>query len=231
MIKNLAVFLLMIINSIYADYHSQYGQDKFTNDHFFKNKKNGIFVDIGAHNGVTFSNSLYFENELGWTGICIEPMPKTFAELVQNRKSVCIQGCISDFNGNSKLFMVSSPFVGTEMLSGLLHKYDPRHKNRVLQEIKKYGGSYETLDVQCYLLNDLLEKYKIDHIDFLSIDTEGGEIDILKSIDFNKYKIDVITVEDNYNDPNFHSFLKEKGYKFIQRMGCDLIFVNQQTKY
>lgn len=223
--KCLSFFFFITINILYPNYYSQCGQDEFMNNLIFRNKKNGVFIDIGAHDGKTYSNSLYFEKELGWTGICVEPMPNRFLELSQNRKCICVQGCISDFNGKSTLLMVSSPRVNTEMLSGLLHKYDPRHKERVLEEINLHGGSFETLDVDCYLLNDLLEKHKFYHIDMLSVDTEGGEFDILASIDFNKYKIDVITVEDNYEDHRFYSFLGNKGYKFIKRLGCDLVFI------
>src|SRR5438309_1453970 len=118
----------------FATYYSQCKQDKFVNEHFFKNKKNGFFVDIGAHNGVTYSNTFFFEKELNWTGICIEPIPKIFNELKSNRNCLCVQGCISDFNGISQLLNVSNPIEGTKMLSmlsGLLHKYNHRHINRI----------------------------------------------------------------------------------------------------
>ena len=53
-------------------YNSQYGQDRYLNEHFFHDKEGGFFVDIGAHNGVTISDSLFYEKELGWKGICLE---------------------------------------------------------------------------------------------------------------------------------------------------------------
>ena len=154
-----------------------------------------------------------------------------FAELKANRNCICVQGCVADIDTVSQLLMVSSPNVNTEMLSGLLHKYDPRHLERVKIEIARFGGSYQIIDVQCYLLNDLLEKNGMAHINFLSIDTEGGEFDIISGIDFSKFKIDLITLEDNYGDPRFIKFLEEKGYILVTRLAQDLLFVHKDYKY
>ncbi len=228
--KYLLISLILFHQICFATYHSQCQQDKFVNENFFKNRKKGVFVDIGAHNGMTYSNTLFFEKELDWQGICVEPLPERFVELQQNRKCVCIQGCISDFDGFGQLLMVSSPFVNTEMLSGLLHKYDPRHLERVHIEIERFGGSYQIIDVKCYLFNKIMQENNITHIDFLSIDTEGGEYEILCSIDFSKYKIDVIAVEDNYKDPRFSSFLAQKGYILVTSLEQDLIFVHKDFK-
>lgn len=51
------------------------------NERFFKNLKNGVFFDIGAHDGVSLSNTYFFEKELGWSGICLEPIPEVFERL------------------------------------------------------------------------------------------------------------------------------------------------------
>lgn len=221
------VLCLLVSEFGFGAYYSQCKQDKFVNERFFKNYQEGVFVDIGAHNGMTYSNTYFFEKELGWKGICIEPMPERFAELRGCRSCICVQGCISDREGVDQFLMVTSPFVNTEMLSGLLHKYDPRHLERVDIECRLTGGSYQVIDVQCYLLNKLLEENNITHINFLSIDTEGGEFEILSSIDFSKFIIDVITVENNYNDPRYVPFLEEKGYDFITSLAQDFLFVRK----
>ena len=204
-------------------YQSQCGQDRFVHENYFFFRKNGVFVDIGAHDGVSLSNTYFFEKELDWTGICVEPMPEIFERLKANRSAVCIQGCISDQVGSKQFLQISGP---VEMLSGLLDKYDPRHLDRINRELLGEGGYSELIDVQCYLLNDLLEEHGIDHINFLSVDTEGGEFEILSSIDFSRVKIDVITVENNYHDPRFIPFLSEKGFHFIQSLEQDMIFLN-----
>jgi FkbM family methyltransferase len=192
-------------------YYSQWGQDKFMNEEFFHNKPDGIFIDIGAHNGISYSNTKFFE-ELGWKGICIEPIPEVFKELKRNRKAHCLQGCISNFSGIAHFGEV----VGnSQMLSGLVEKFDPIHQTRIVDAIHSNQGSYKVIEVNCYLLNDILQEYGFSHIDYLTLDTEGGELDILQSIDFSKFNIDFIDVENNYGI-NFREFLISKGYRFVR---------------
>ncbi len=214
-------------SSCFSQYYSQIGQDETVNSRYFKNKRDGVFVDIGAHNGVTFSNSCFFERALGWKGIAVEPISEVYEELKKNRTCECVRGCITDFTGPGDFVRIKSPFVNTEMLSGLLQKYDPRHMERVKREIETYGGSYEIIKVDCYLINDLLNKMGFNHIDLLSLDTEGGEFEIISSIDFSKFEIDVITLEDNYHDSRFIPFLESKGYRCIERNHFDLLFVRE----
>ncbi len=225
MIKYL--FYIFLLPSLsFSEYYSQYGQDKFVNKTFFKNSRNGVFVDIGAHDGISLSNTYFFEKELGWTGICLEPMPHVFNQLQKNRKCLCICGCISIAEHNS-----THPFLQIsgypEMLSGLMDKFDPKHLSRILYEVQEYGGSYQIIDVPCYNLNQILEDAGINHVNFLSLDTEGGEFEILQNFDFSKCQVDVITVEDNYRIDPFISLLADKGFEFVTSLGQDLIFVDK----
>lgn len=226
--SKICIFFLSLPLFCFGHYYSQIGQDEFVHKHYFQNKIGGVFVDIGAHDGITFSNSYFFEKELCWEGLCIEPIPEVFDQLKNNRSCNCICGCVTDFEGNGDFLRVKSPYVNTEMLSGLLQKYDPRHLERVKLEIEKYGGNYETIEVKCYLINNLLNQFGYMHVDFLSIDTEGGEFEILTTIDFTQITIDVITVEDNYNDERFKVFLEPKGYILVGRKDWDLLFVRKE---
>ncbi len=194
-------------------YYSQAGQDRFLNEKWFKNKTNGVFVEIGAHNGISFSNTKFFE-ELGWKGICIEPIPEVFEELRNNRTCICVQGCVSDFTGKDVFLKLEGE---PEMLSGLISKYDPRHLERVNKEVltRSFGEEPQIIEVECYLLNELLEENSFFHVDYLSIDTEGGELDILKTIDFERFDIDFIGVENNYKDQKIKEFMIANGYEFI----------------
>jgi len=205
-------------------FYSQFGQDKYVFESFFKDKKDGIFVDVGAYDGVVMSNSKFFEDTMNWKGICIEPIPEIFEKLQKTRKAKCIHGCISNTEGVAQFFHITSEKCCVGMLSGLLDKYDPRHMHRAKRETDEADERYEVINVPCYLLNNILEENDIYHIDYLSIDTEGGELDILKSIDFDKFDIEIIGVENNFNDPMFQQFLKTKGYVLIKHLGCDEIY-------
>ena len=70
-------------------FHSQIGQDRFLLEHFFRGRRGGVFVDIGAYDGEMFSNTLFFERSMGWTGLCVEPLPSAFAKLAATRRSIC----------------------------------------------------------------------------------------------------------------------------------------------
>jgi len=207
-------------------YFSNSGQDKYMYEHFFKNKRHGVFVDIGAHNGVEQSNSFFFEKQLDWTGICVEPLPEVFAQLKKNRNCICIHGCVAEFNGLGKFLRISDP----ERLSGLIDYYDPRHMDRIDREVHQLGGTKNIIEMRCYTLENILEKHGVFHIDYLSIDTEGNELAILESIDFDKFYIDVIDIENNYYCKKIRKFLEKKGYRYITRLRDDEIYRKISTK-
>jgi len=204
-------------------YYGQYQQDKYL-DQLFKKKTKGVFIDIGAHDGLTFSNSLFFEKERNWTGTCFEPIPEIFQKLNEARTCVKVNGCISEKTGVEKFLRVRGEFVDTEMLSGLVNKYDPRHLERIDREIKQYGGSKEEIEVKCYNINDLLSENKFNHVDFFTIDTEGNEMSILKTINFKAFDIDILLVENNYQTKEMNDFMVSQGYKRIKKIGHDEVY-------
>ncbi|NGX45022.1 MAG: hypothetical protein K940chlam2_00162 [Chlamydiae bacterium] len=212
------------LKRLFPTYHSQCGQDRYVYKKFFNHHRNGVFVDIGAHDGVFINNTNFFEKTLGWTGICVEPNPTVFPQLKENRSCTCIQGCVSNEGGKRPYLLLPKNING---LCGLVDKYDQPHLDKIKELMSTNEGSSEKISVNCYLLNDLLDENGITHINFLSVDTEGGELDILKSLDFSKYQIDVITVEVNPSDERFPPFLEEKGFRLDTRLEQDLIFVHK----
>jgi len=201
--------------------YSQSGQDAFVL-YYFKNKRNGTFIDIGANDGVSLSNTYYLEKDLGWSGICFEPIPDIFAKLDKNRTCMKINGGISDKESIEKFTFVDGP---SHMLSGMSKEYDPRHRQRIEKEVSVLGGKVVELDIQCYVLNDILEQHGMFDIDYLSIDTEGNEFKILKTIDFDRFNIQVMTIENNYNDVAQTNYIISKGYKLMGTLEADEIFV------
>lgn len=204
-------------------YYSQKGQDKFLNESLFKHKKNGVFVEIGAHDGISFSNTYFFERELEWKGICVEPNPNMFTKLALNRGCICEQLCISDSAGK-KDFLLCTGYM-LEMYSGLLDNYDPRHLDRIEQEMHQFGGDKTVISVDCITLQGLFDKHNLTSIDLLSIDIEGGELSAIKSIDFDKVYVDVILIENNFNENYVKDYLETKNYLLVQHIGKDDIYV------
>lgn len=204
-------------------YFSQHGQDKFLNEVLFKNKKQGVFLDIGANDGITFSNSYFFEKELGWTGTCFEPQKEAFLKLQSNRNSLNVKGCASDQTCIDVFYNVTG--YG-EMLSGLKSQYDPRHLERIKHTIAEHGGSIFETDIECYNINEFLINNKNYEIDFMSLDTEGGELKILKAIDFSIIKMKAVVIENNYGTNEILDFMQEQGFYRVAYLATDEIYIN-----
>ncbi len=156
-----------------ASFVEQHGQDFFVAN-YFKNKKKGVFVDIGANDGICFSNSYALEKKYNWSGLCIEPLPKEFKNLKKIRKCKLEQVCIGAKKKKVK-------FLVHAMLSGVFDAYEKKHLERIGRE-EKAGEKKKFITVQMVPLSDLLKKHKIKKVDFLSIDVEGGEKSVLESI-------------------------------------------------
>ena len=200
---------------------SQCGQDAFVLD-YFNNKRNGTFVDIGANDGKSLSNTYYLEKQLGWTGICFEPIPEIFEKLDNCRSCIKIMAGVSDKTAVETFTYVDGP---SHMLSGMTKAYSETHQERGDHEIETLGGTARQLDLPCVLLNNVLEEHKMYAIDYLSLDTEGNELDILKAIDFSRFDIKVMTVENNYQNKEQTEFVLSKGYKLVTRLDADEVFV------
>jgi len=226
--KNFFLFIVVHVVS-HAGYTSQIGQDRYLNEHYFNNKKNGVFVDIGAYDGLDHSNTYFFEKELGWKGICIEPHPDVFKKLCTHRSCICINACVAPSEGTVEFIKVD----GTPtMLSGMKSTYDPRHLRRLEREILRDGGSCDIIDISGVTVNSVLKEYGIYEIDYLSLDTEGGELEILNSIDFDMFKIFAITVENNFGDPAIRNLLESKGFMFITLLAHqDEVYINSIYPY
>ena len=199
--------------------NSQSGQDAYVSD-YFNNKKNGFFLDIGANDGISLSNTYYLEKSLNWNGICFEPIPSTFEKLNQNRNCIKLMVGVSDEN-STETFMYMEP--SSKMLSGMKKEYHPKHIDRIESQLVN-GSKLMEVDIECVLFNEIMEYYNIKRIDYLNIDTEGNELKIVKSINFEKYDIEIMTIENNYKDEEQTKYILSKGYQLIGTLGGDEVF-------
>lgn len=211
-------------------FYSQDKQDEYLETNVFKGFKNGIFMDIGAHDGISFNNTMYFEKYNNWTGINVEPIQKIYDRLVANRpNSVNINCAVSDTNGTAE-FICNSGW--TEMISGLKKSYDPRHMERLENETREKNSFTEIIQVPTKRFDTLCEENNIDHIHYLSIDVEGAEWDVIQSINFDKVFIDVIGFENNYEDVSkvIQEYLEKKGYILIHKK-LDIFMIHKDSTF
>lgn len=170
-------------------------------------KKDGFFVEFGASHGGEGSNTWLLEEDFGWKGVLAEPSKCFHDELHKNRKVHIEKKCVWKSSGEVLLFNE----VTLPGLSGL-STIDSYSNSDGHAHLRNEGNRYA---VETISLTDLLDKYNAPHyIDYLSIDTEGTELEILSHHDFEKYKFKIITCEHNYTDARekIYSLLTSKGY-------------------
>jgi FkbM family methyltransferase len=169
-------------------------------------KKNGYFVEFGATDGINGSNTHLLETKFLWSGILVEPAKVWREELFKNRPDADIETLCVWKDSESSLI-----FNETDVAS--LSTIDTFSSKDIHENTRRAGKKYQ---VKTISLNDLLRKFHAPkYIDYLSIDTEGSEYEILKAFDFNEYSIRIITVEHNYNSHRelIFSLLTNNGYK------------------
>lgn len=207
-------------------FYSQNGED-FLLWNYFNFKHDGFFVDVGAFDGIHFSNTYSFELQ-GWTGICIEPNPNYSLLCETNRpNSTCISvACTSSENIKTVDFYLEK--LG--LLSGLngsnarITDVQQRYAKRGLQ-----FDDFERIKVPSRTLNSILHEHlpKKQSIDFLSIDVEGRELDVLIGLDLRKYRPKIIVIEANTGvaQKSIKGYLRNWGYLESRRVSENLIFV------
>lgn len=153
-------------------------------------KKGGFFVEFGAADGVFLSNTYYLEKCLDWDGILAEPLPEWNRKLLQNRDASIDNRCVWRESGKILEFRAARAYPELSSLKGF-GENDSYAQARMVDS--------EIIPVETISLNDLLTEYDAPHtIDYLSIDTEGSEYEILSAFDFERFNVRVITVEHNF---------------------------------
>jgi FkbM family methyltransferase len=199
-----ANFLLALNHDILSKSESQLRQDLFVLSQLGF-KKDGFFVEFGATDGKKLSNSYLLETKFNWRGILVEPGRNWHTELYKNRKSIIDTRCVYKTSHEKLIF---NQTIEPE-LSTLNHYSESDGHAKRREGGKKYF-------VDTVSLIDLLSEHGAPHeIDYLSIDTEGSEYEILEAFDFKKFHIKIITCEHNYtpNRENIHSLLAKNGYR------------------
>jgi len=202
-------------------YFSQQQEDYILSQKYL-NYRNGTFVELGAMNGVTYSNTLFFEQQLGWSGVLIEPTNQ-FEELKVNRKNC------KNYNVAVSITEGEVEFLGSGAVGGMLHTMPSFHREG------NGLNSHVPFRVKTMPISKILKDAEIKKIDFFSIDTEGGELEVLSSFDW-KIPVYIMLVEfatDRESDPFVYKknkkcrdMLVENGFTFDMIIGCNEVWIN-----
>jgi FkbM family methyltransferase len=204
------------------EYFSSDGQDALIHRMYFPRRRDGFFVDLGAYDGVTWSNSLFFERESGWAGLCVEASPARFKNYqASGRSAPCLNVAVGDQDGEAAFLEVVE---GMTMTGGLLDAFAPEQRAYVEQN----AGEQQIVTVPVRRLDGLLRERGVRHIDFLSADIEGAERAAVESLDPDEFTIDVMCLENLGADAALRTLLDQRGYDFICRFpGGDEIYVRR----
>lgn len=190
-------------------YYSQFGQDREL-ERLIDVKVKGFFIEAGAYDGITESNTKRLE-DLGWDGLCIEPIDIFYEKCKNNRKCLTVNTVLYDKNDEEIIF-IDGTNVERPCHSGIADNLSSSLK---LVEGKSIGVSVKKK-------TQTIEKVLSDHfenlntIDFLSLDTEGSEYIILKVFPFDKYQFKIVCIEHNFNVENrrsIYDLFHSKGYQ------------------
>jgi len=186
-----------------------------------------FFVDVGAHNGVSISNSYAFIKK-GWKAISIEPNPHVFKDLKKNLKGYkvkFVKKAVSDTVGKTKFYFDKTGFLASRKKGSKSNKLKGMRSTIQPKLFDEMSDNYIIVEVDT--LTNILDKHKAPkNISILSVDTEGLDYEVINGLDFNKYKPKVILTEDYVGTKNKkYKLLRSKGYKHINQDGINSVWI------
>ena len=195
-------------------YYSQCQEDIYLNENIFKNKKNGVYIELGALDGILYSNTKFFEDSLNWKGILNRPNNFLFNNLVSCHKELLEFRYFVDCHA---------------AVSGVEDTLSQHHFDTYFESNNEWNKSLpqNKIFIKPISLTEIVKSTNLTHIDLLSLDVEGHEYEVLKSWDFS-IPIDIILIETLGVQPEKDELCREilikNNYKFITNYRHNEIF-------
>jgi FkbM family methyltransferase len=199
-------------------FYSQQDEDKYIIQYLLKNKiDDGTYLEIGACDGLLYSNTKTLEDFFNFTGILIEPQDFFFNN-IKNNRSVAKNELYNCAVTNNESDTIS--FIGNNAEAGV--------ENDINTNLNKFNWN-KSYNVPNKKMKDILQNSKFKYIDFMIIDVEGSELSLLKSIDFN-FPIYCIIIEAHSGEQEknriFGDYLKKNGFTYKERQRGNEIWIN-----
>lgn len=195
-------------------FYGQHNEDAYIKT-FFPDNYTGVCVDVGAYDGKSGSNTYYFE-ERGWRCLCIEPILESFIACRNCRKE-CVNCACGEHNQENASFTI---FCLEGQNLSAISSLSP--DQRLIDSHNHLITKREGVLLQVKTLTTLLDERNYPtNIDFISIDTENTELDVLKGLDLNKYNVKLLVIENNFNEPQIEEYLKKFNYKKVNRLAVN----------
>jgi len=217
-----------IVNSREKIFYSQCCEDKFLYENYFKNKRNGVYIELGALDGNLYSNTKFFEDYLDWTGILIEPNPAQFKSLKINRPNNFL---FNNLVSNEKDELRFRYFVNYHAaVSGVENTLSKENMDVYFESNNDFHRSLpqNTINMKPTTLTEIVKGTNISYIDLLSLDVEGHEYEVLQSWDFS-IPIYLILIETLGQQPEkdelCRQYLIKNGYRFHTKCSHNEIYI------
>lgn len=210
------------LKRLYSLSESQILQDLFCTL-VLQEKRGGYFIEVGVGGGHAISNTYMLERHFGWTGLLVEPNRSSHASISACRSAHLEKRAAASAAGKTLRFQ--------EIVDAGEHSRIANTGGHKLQDAK-----VEEYDVTTVTLNELLEERSAPReIDYLSLDTEGSEIDILRGLDLDRYSFKVMTIEHNFDErtlAELDRIITPKGYRMVlpHISGFDAWYVHESVK-
>ncbi|MBO6179981.1 MAG: FkbM family methyltransferase [Selenomonadaceae bacterium] len=193
------------------EYVSQEYQDYVIDNIIFHQKQGGFFLDIGANDPCFINNTFFFEKYRNWNGLAFEPLHSKNLKWT-SRKTKCMQVALSNYNGTADF---------TE--------FDEDYMSGIADKVEFDGAVKARYPVEVRRLDQILQENDIHHVDYVSLDVEGAELEVLQGIDFSSCEITSFTIELTEKQETFEvrKFMIEQGYEFVGRLYFDDLWVKK----
>jgi len=194
---------------------------------YFNNKKNGFFIEAGAWDGEDLSNTIFMETQMDWTGLLVEPNNGVYQKLLgKKRNAHSINSCLSIKGYAEKVKF------DTADVFGAIEDQDNPNKDDLLDLRNRYQNQFRNKDVaresvlvQCFPLYSLLLSLGNPRVDFMSLDIEGSELDVLRTIPFDKVHIELFLIETAHSNVTaITQLMRQNGYEMEPMPPYDHIY-------
>jgi len=189
-------------------------------------KSKGFFIEAGAGDGEIISNSLYFELKYQWKGLLVEPNPDFHDALIaKNRNAWILPHCLS-----TKTTPIIVEFFADLLLGGIIHEETSASPHNRTSD----GNMRRKIKVQCFPLYSVLQAIGNPKVDYFSLDIEGPEFQVLKTVPWNLVDMKVLGIETEHagkvfegSEKDISKYLQSHGFKKTRKVGHDLFFMHK----
>jgi len=193
-------------------FFSQQDEDATMFNMFFRDQRGGTYLELGALDGTLYSNTRFLEETMGWSGVLIEASPPSYEKLAKSRfeKNILVNRAVCPKKGLVE-------FWGTNAAAGMV--------NTLPENLKAHNSGSQM--VECEPLSDILHRSGTTHIDFWSLDVEGGELGVLRSMDWS-ISVHIILIErgPTANENDIEVLLVEKGFEYVREQRQNRIWAH-----